>query len=278
MKDIDTFKDSLLKVFDTKNEYAKNVDVAEAFAELAVAMRDLDGKTDITNADIQNLAQTLSRIKKELTDTIPLQSDVVAAATQEVLNKFPKVEDIVDKVLYEFPTEDSVIFKVLKQIPTPKDGEQGKDGSPDTPNQIADKLNTLTAVIDAKVIKNLPRPIINNNIIQPGPGGSSGLETVGKGSQKYQGINQLEFAGSAVTLSKLGDGKALVTITTSSSSLAIVDPVSGTVDGSNVDFVFADKPLVIISDGITYRENKGWTWSGSTATMAVPPAYDLFAY
>ncbi len=37
-----------------------------------------------------------------------------------------------------------------------KDGVNGRDGSPDSPAQIADKLNTLDGAIEAKVIKGLP--------------------------------------------------------------------------------------------------------------------------
>lgn len=36
-------------------------------------------------------------------------------------------------------------------------GDKGKDGSPDTPNQIADKLNTLNEKVEIKVIKNLEK-------------------------------------------------------------------------------------------------------------------------
>lgn len=38
-----------------------------------------------------------------------------------------------------------------------ENGEPGKDGSPDTPKQIAEKLNTLTEVVDYKVIKGLQK-------------------------------------------------------------------------------------------------------------------------
>ena len=46
---------------------------------------------------------------------------------------------------------------------------------------------------------------------------------------------------------------------------------------THATFTFTDKPNLIINDGITLRENKGWTWSTPTATMDNPPAFDLFA-
>ncbi len=47
------------------------------------------------------------------------------------------------------------------------DGINGKDGSPDKPKEIADKLNTLEEVIDQKVIKGLTKKItdLSSNIV-----------------------------------------------------------------------------------------------------------------
>ena len=53
---------------------------------------------------------------------------------------------------------------------------------------------------------------------------------------------------------------------------------SSAVNGTNADFIFATKPNFIVSDGIWYRENGGWTWSAPTATLAIPPIYSLFAF
>lgn len=49
--------------------------------------------------------------------------------------------------------EGKIARRILDSIPIPADG---KDGSPDSPQQIADKLNTLEAAIEAKAIKDLP--------------------------------------------------------------------------------------------------------------------------
>lgn len=85
------------------------------------------------------------------------------------------------------------------------------------------------------------------------------------------------------TLTSLGNLSMLGGTRSSSSAVIPVVtypliPTSGTVDGSNKAFVFSSKPPLIISDGLMFRENHGWTWSGSTATMDNPPAYDLFGY
>lgn len=53
---------------------------------------------------------------------------------------------------------------------------------------------------------------------------------------------------------------------------------TGSVNGSNLDFIFSEKPDFIVNDGITLRENKGWSWNSgtSTATMDNPPTFDLW--
>lgn len=53
---------------------------------------------------------------------------------------------------------------------------------------------------------------------------------------------------------------------------------TGAVNGVNVTFTFTQKPTFIISDGAWYRENSGWTWSGLTATMTIPPNDDLYGF
>lgn len=53
-------------------------------------------------------------------------------------------------------------------------------------------------------------------------------------------------------------------------------PATGTVDGNNTSFTFTQKPTYIVSDHAWYKENKGWTWAGSTATMTIPPNDDIY--
>ena len=71
-------------------------------------------------------------------------------------------------------------------------------------------------------------------------------------------------------------GRILVDINVSG-SLAILSP-TGSVNSSNTAFVFTVKPTVIVSDGLTLRENLGWTWNIGllTATMDSAPNYDLY--
>ena len=56
---------------------------------------------------------------------------------------------------------------------------------------------------------------------------------------------------------------------------------TGTVNGINTAFTFTQEPSYIVSDGAWYKplDNNGgvqWSWSGSTATMVIPPTNAIF--
>lgn len=70
-----------------------------------------------------------------------------------VMEKMPRPKEL---------NEALIIQKVVSRIRIPQDGkpgEKGKDGSPDTPAQVKDKLESLEGDdrLDAKAIKNLPK-------------------------------------------------------------------------------------------------------------------------
>lgn len=71
------------------------------------------------------------------------------------------------------------------------DGKDGKNGSPDTPKQIATKLNTLTNAVDAKVIKGLEKYIKSTTITKIvrnfGGGGASFFKKLKDVPQSYSG-------------------------------------------------------------------------------------------
>lgn len=81
-----------------------------------------------------------------------------ARVIAEVLKQIPTPEngkDGEDGADGRDADEEMIIERVLEQIPVPKNGEDGEDGSPDTPEAIANKLNTLEQQVDMKVIKGL---------------------------------------------------------------------------------------------------------------------------
>lgn len=53
------------------------------------------------------------------------------------------------------------------------------------------------------------------------------------------------------------------------SSLTVLNTAS-TIDDSNLNFVFSEKPVLIYINRLAYPEGDGWTWAGSTATLTIP--------
>ena len=113
-------------------------------------------------------------------------------------------------------------------------GDMGKDGSPDTAEQIANKLNTLSEVIEQNTIKGLK-------------------DTFEKIRASMGGMRQGSFGGVL------------------SVGVRVETPV-GIVDGINTAFTAFKSPKYIVSDGITYFENNGYTIAGKSLTLTVPPS------
>lgn len=108
-------------------------------------------------------------------------------------------------------------------------------------------------------------------------GGRSASLIVRNGANPIgQDIRILNFVGSGFTVTRDGDGIATVTSNSSGGTGFTELPATGTIDGStnfvnpNLTFTFTQKPTYIVQDGVWKKENDGWTWSVSTATMSVP--------
>lgn len=75
-------------------------------------------------------------------------------------------------------------------------------------------------------------------------------------------------AGAGVTIETRPSGKKRISV----AGLYSIAAPTGSIDDSNLDFVFTEKPTEIVVNGTSYRENHGWTWSSATltATLAAP--------
>lgn len=140
-----------------------------------------------------------------------------------------------------------------------KDGKDGKNGKDGKDGKDGKNGETPTKEELEKIIKPLIPP--------PAPafmGGGGFIETP-------------IVAGSNITVTKNVFGNWVIASTASGGVGTPTSPTSGTVDGSTTAFDFATRPTLLVSDGATLRENFGWTWSGSTATLSVAPEFDLFS-
>ena len=154
---------------------------------------------------------------------------------KSVLSKIRKPEDGLDG---RDADEDRIIKEVLKKIPSPKDGKDGK--------------STKEVKVD-EIIKMLKNKLSINDL-KDAPEFKPKLGWAGTGYMR-------EITDYQDFLNKLKGG-TIETATT-------IKVATGTVDEINKDFVFASKPSVIIINGGTYREDKGWSWNAATLTATL---------
>ena len=54
-----------------------------------------------------------------------------------------------------------------------------------------------------------------------------------------------------------------------SAGTTTLETPTGTVNDTNVDFVFTEQPLLVCVNGACYRVNNGWTWAAGTLTATL---------
>jgi hypothetical protein len=159
------------------------------------------------------------------------------------------------------------------------DGKDGKNGSPDTAEQIVEKLQTIKeAWVEISKIRGLTELLneTGNNFLQQAKGFvpralaslyDVAITTPIDGQAIVYSAAKGKWVAGAVVSSSVGTGFTLL-------------PATGTVNGTNTDFTFTQKPLYIVSDGAWYVEGAGWSWNGGTltATMSVPPQTGIWGF
>lgn len=209
----------------------------EAKIEISEAIKELINKTykgDKGDKPIAGIDYPIPRNGEDGEDGKSVDENKIVL---DVLKKISKPEDGKDA------DEDKIIREILDKIPKPEDG---KDGSPDTPEQIADKINTLEEKIEQKTIKGLA--IMFRNL-----------------------QNSIREAGRK-TIQGGGMGNV------------IVETPSGTVDGSNRTFTLTTQPktnaLILTVNGQVQRINIDFTINGKIITMLwdIPTGSDIFGW
>lgn len=148
------------------------------------------------------------------------------------------IKEMLPLVMREIPRqraldESLIIQKVLARIKIPQDGkpgEKGKDGSPDTPVQVKDKLESLKGDerLDASAIKNLPKIHIGGGSSYTGQAKVDTSDTPGVLEDKI-------LAGANITITKgtNADGTKKLTIAGSAGG-------SGNPGGSDTEIQYND--------------------------------------
>jgi len=165
-------------------------------------------------ADIENLANdktsTIESKVSDLTDGLLMVADAVDIIPE-------MVDEKITAITKEFSTIKDSVSKVKAQkgekgakgdkgdsIKGDK-GDNGKDGSPDTGEQIVDKLNELEGVLDTKVLKDFTMPDVKDLERQINTIGNQTLRLLSRptttGGVSGSGVSSLNSLTGAVTLS-----------------------------------------------------------------------------
>lgn len=150
-----------------------------------------------------------------------------------------------------------------------KQGEPGKDGSPDTAEDIRNKLELLLddERLDVSAIKGVDKLLAEMKTSLGHFGNKAVYLSVG--GVKYGLVNALNVTG-AVSHSKV-NGLDTLTFTGGGGSVTTETPPESP-DGVTTAFTATGTPKWVIADGITYFDGAGYTYSAPTVTMDVPPS------
>lgn len=128
-----------------------------------------------------------------------------------------------------------------------KDGADGKDGSPDSGEEIIDKINEAEGKIDPKRIKGLTNALkaVDDYGKFPSGGGGGGTQQLiiqDEGTRVSDFVTALNFVGAGVQLTYGNNGTVTVTVSGSAGTEANNETPSGTINGSNTVFTLAHTP------------------------------------
>lgn len=160
-------------------------------------------------------------------------------------------------------------------------GAPGKDGSPDTPTQVRDKLETLEGDerLRMEAIQGLEALIDDIKNLKARPtsiGGAKGFTLYINGVKKLLTAQTLNITGTGVSYN-FANGRNDVTISGGGGSLAVLT-ATGAMDDSNTSFTFASEPTLVNINGATYVHGHGVTISGTNVTTDNPVGTGGFIY
>ena len=155
-------------------------------------------------------------------------------------------------------------------------GKNGKDGSPDTAEQIVEKLSTIKkAWIELSQIKGLQQLLedTGNNFLAQAKGFAPralaslydvDVRTItDQQTLVWDSVKKKFVPGTPATGGGTGFTKETPT---------------GTVDGTNTVYTVTHTPNYVISDGITLFDGAGYALVGLTITLTVPPQEYIRSY
>lgn len=266
MNDSETKIAKLKEMLSILNEGLTKTDFINSFKEVlkqvALVESSLIKKID------SKIQDTSSKTEKEMMDYCMKEVDKMMREHKVKMEAMDKKEMQMDEKMDSVKDgknadERRIVQDVLTQLPPPPLLE---------PEVIRDKLEVLKG--DGRLSKNAIQGIeelekkidLKSSGIR---GGARGVMLYVDGTKRGQAqmVNLVAGAGVALTYS-YANGRNDITISASNTAVTVLT-ATGTIDDTNTAFTFVSKPAVIILNGATYRENKGWTWNAGTLTATL---------
>ncbi len=218
--------------------------------------------SDVVSALIKN-KQFMQAVRGEDGDSPEIKDIISAIQADSVFMDMIRGENGDDS---EVCAED--IAAMLRSDPVFIASLKGEQGSPDTAEQIAQKLNTNKQSVEQDVIIGLPMLIQHFEAL---------FRAVNKGGSRNKmnhGGGDKVVAGNNITITRNSDGTVTIasTATGGGSGVSIIT-VSGTVNNSNTSFTASSEPSLLVINGEIYKPTGGeitWSYSGGTITLSEP--------
>lgn len=144
----------------------------------------------------------------------------------------------------ETPTDERLLSLIRPLIPAPIQGERGNDGSPDTPDEIVDKVNQSGKKIQSKQVDGLLtviRKIEQQEKNPSGGGGGNNIRIKDGGTVVSEHVTEIDF-GANISASYSENGKIEVVGSAGSGGIArSISVTSGSAtmgSSANTDYVY----------------------------------------
>lgn len=237
--------------------------ILEYMLEVEEKLEGMESPQRLTREEKREIAEMAS-------DLIEVQPVRIRNGQDYVLTEKDK-QEIAEKI--KVPVVEKTTEKVIERVETPVYNTEVKEVAIyETASTIRNKLEGLRGDerLSADAIKDLDdkleglKRLIIDNQTRGGAGGSTARNL-------YQ-LGDVNVVGITTNQSIKWNGSQWVPYTASGGTGYTVETPTGSVNSSNVTFTVTTIPVYIVSDGITYFENAGFTRSSLTLTLDVPPS------
>lgn len=276
--------------------------------QLLWELRPAKENVKIVKEELDKAFEDLERLKKDFADTMKSRDKEYEQAFDMVVSNLnDKIEKYFSKLKTEFDTKSNKLDSVISDIKSKGETSEGslhgriKETKSEIDSYVKSTMNTIDSLKKetyntisevskemkdavketrenlASVKKDLTADIVKKFTAaasnQAGRGGAMSRQLSVSSTviaNRYKDVNIIPVGITITTANNDTTKKTDVTISSGSSAEL---PATGTINSVNTAFTFTQQPTYIVSDGVWYKVNVGWTWNGGTltATMSVPP-------